>query len=72
MQFFDSNRPAHGAFARLFLRHPQDTEALWEEVKDLITPEVGFLLSMILLSINLIPNRSTRRNDSSSERIHLC
>ncbi len=42
--YFDSNSPSHDSFTRLLLRHPLDTEALWEEVKDLVTPETGLLI----------------------------
>jgi putative transposase len=42
--FTDSNSPAHDSFTRLLLRQPPDTEALWEEVKDLVTPKAGFLI----------------------------
>ena len=42
--FIDSNSPAHDSFTRLLLRQPPDTEALWEEIKDLVTPETGFLI----------------------------
>jgi putative transposase len=41
---FDSNNPAHDSFTRLLLRQPPDTEALWEEVKDLVISETGFLI----------------------------
>lgn len=42
--YFDLNSPAHDSFTRLLLRQPPDTEALWEEVKDLVTPKAGFLI----------------------------
>jgi hypothetical protein len=42
--YLDSNSPAHDSFIRLLLRQPPDTEALWEEVKDLFNPETGFLI----------------------------
>lgn len=42
--YLDSNSPAHDSFTRLLLRQPPDTEALWDEVKDLVTPQVGFLI----------------------------
>jgi hypothetical protein len=42
--YLDSNSPAHDSFTRLLLRQPPDTEALWEEVKDLVTPGVGLLI----------------------------
>ena len=31
-------------FTRLLLRQSPDTESLWEEVKDLVTPETGLLI----------------------------
>jgi FOG: Transposase and inactivated derivatives len=42
--FFDSNSPAHDSFTRLLERQPPDTDALWEEVKNLVTLEVGLLI----------------------------
>jgi hypothetical protein len=44
--FIDSNSPApsHDSFTRLLLRQPPDTEALWEEVRNLVTPKTGFLV----------------------------
>jgi hypothetical protein len=31
-------------FARLLQRQPPDTDALWEEVRDFVQPEDGFLV----------------------------
>ena len=42
--FLDSKSPAHDSFTRLLERQPLDTEALWEEVKTLVTPEIGLLI----------------------------
>jgi putative transposase len=42
--YLDSNNPSHDSFTRLLLRQPPDTDALWEEVKDLVTPGTGFLV----------------------------
>ena len=42
--FSDSNNPAHDSFTRLLERQPPDTDALWEEVKNLVTPEIGLLI----------------------------
>jgi putative transposase len=42
--FFDSNSPAHDSFTRLLDRQPPDTDALWEEVKNLVTLEIGLLI----------------------------
>ena len=42
--FLDSSSPAHDSFTRLLGRQPPDTDALWEEVKDLIIPETGLLI----------------------------
>ena len=42
--YFDSNSPAHDSFTRLLLRQSPDTEALWEEVKNFVTPETGLLI----------------------------
>jgi SRSO17 transposase len=42
--YLDSNSPAHDSFTHLLLRQPPDTEALWGEVKDLVTPQTGFLI----------------------------
>ena len=42
--YFDSNSPAHDSFTRLLLRQSPGTETLWAEVKDLVTPETGFLI----------------------------
>jgi hypothetical protein len=38
------NSVAHDAFNRLLLRLPQNTEALWEESKQLINKQAGFLI----------------------------
>jgi len=32
--YLDSSSPAHDSFIRLLPRQPPDTEALWEEVKE--------------------------------------
>jgi len=42
--YFDLNNPVHDSFTRLLLRQLYDTETLWEEVKDLVTFETGFLI----------------------------
>ena len=45
--FTNSNSPtapAHDSFTRLLLKQPPDTEALWEEVKDLVVAKTGFLI----------------------------
>ena len=42
--FLDSNSPAHDSFTRLLRRQPSDTESLWEEVKNLVNPEIGLLI----------------------------
>jgi putative transposase len=42
--FLDSNSPAHDSFTRLLGRQPPDTNALWEEIKDLVIPETGLLI----------------------------
>ena len=42
--YLDSNSPAHDSFTRLLLRQSPDTEALWEEVKNFVTPETGLLI----------------------------
>jgi putative transposase len=34
--FSDSNSPAHDSFTRLLDRQPPDTDALWDEVKNLV------------------------------------
>jgi putative transposase len=38
------NNPSHDAFTRLLQRQPPDSEALWNEVKDIIQPQKGFLI----------------------------
>jgi putative transposase len=38
------NCPSHDAFTRLLQRQPPDTEALWDEVKDIVRPQEGFLV----------------------------
>ena len=42
--FSDSNSPAHDSFNRLLDRQPPDTDALWNEVKNLVTLEIGLLI----------------------------
>ena len=42
--FLDSNSPAHDSFTRLLRRQLSDTESLWEEVKNLVNPEIGLLI----------------------------
>ncbi|AAM06081.1 hypothetical protein (multi-domain) [Methanosarcina acetivorans C2A] len=39
------NAPSHDAFTRCLQRQPPDTEALWEEVKNHVKPEGGFLIA---------------------------
>ena len=39
-----NNSPSHDAFTRLLQRQPQNTEALWNEVKPLINPKSGCLI----------------------------
>ncbi len=36
--------PSHDAFTRLLQRQPHDKEALWDEVKDIVQPQDGFLV----------------------------
>ena len=57
--FSDSTSPAHDSFTRLLERQPPDTDALWEEVKNLVTLEISLLLSMIQLSISHMLNTWT-------------
>ena len=38
------NNPSHDAFTRLLQRQPPDTDALWDEVKDIVQPQDGFLI----------------------------
>jgi len=40
----DQNAVAHDAFNRLLLRLPQNTQALYEEAKQLINKQGGFLI----------------------------
>ena len=39
-----SNAPCHDAFTRCLQRQPPDTEALWDEVKNHVKLEEGFLI----------------------------
>src|SRR5690349_18709910 len=39
-----AHKPAHDAYTRLLTRRPPDTEALWQEVQPLVTPESGLLV----------------------------
>jgi len=41
---FVANAPSHDAFTRCLQRQPPDTEALWDEVKNHVKPEEGFLI----------------------------
>src|SRR5665811_2165890 len=41
---FVANAPSHDAFTRCLQRQPPDTEALWNEVKNHVKPEEGFLI----------------------------
>ena len=41
---YDGDPPSHDAFTRLLQRQPPDTEALWEEVNDIVNPQDGFLV----------------------------
>ncbi len=41
---YSGNSPSHDAFTRLLQRQPPDTEALWDEVKDIVQPQKGFLI----------------------------
>ena len=41
---FIANAPSHDAFTRCLQRQPPDTEALWDEVKNHVKPEEGFLI----------------------------
>src|SRR5665647_1617837 len=41
---FVANAPYHDAFTRCLQRQPPDTEALWDEVKNHVKPEEGFLI----------------------------
>ena len=36
--------PSHDAFTRLLQRQPLDTDALWNEVLDIVQPQDGFLV----------------------------
>jgi len=36
--------PSHDAFTRLLQRQPPDTDALWDEVKDIIRLQEGYLV----------------------------
>jgi len=38
------NKPSHDAFTRLLQRQPPDTDALWDEVSDIVQPQDGFLV----------------------------
>lgn len=38
------NCPSHDAFTRLLQGQPPDTEALWDEVKDIVRHQKGFLV----------------------------
>jgi hypothetical protein len=38
------NNPSHDAFTRLLQRQPPDTDALWDEVKDIVQPQKGVLV----------------------------
>ena len=38
------NNPSHDAFTRLLQRQPPDTDALWNEVRDIVQPQDGFLV----------------------------
>jgi hypothetical protein len=38
------NKPSHDAFTRLLQRQPPDTDALWDEVRDFVQPQDGFLV----------------------------
>jgi len=38
------NNPSHDAFTRLLQRQPPDTDALWNEVLDIVQPQDGFLV----------------------------
>lgn len=38
------NSPSHDAFTRLLQRQPPDTHSLWNEVKDIIQPQNGFII----------------------------
>jgi putative transposase len=38
------NNPSHDAFTRLLQRQPPDTDALWDEVRDIVQPQDGFLV----------------------------
>ena len=38
------NNPSHDAFTRLLQRQPPDTDALWDDVSDIVQPQDGFLV----------------------------
>ncbi len=38
------DNPSHDAFTRLLQRQPPDTDALWDEVKDIVRPQDGYLV----------------------------
>jgi hypothetical protein len=38
------NNPSHDAFTRLLQRQPPDTDALWNEVRDIVQPQDGVLV----------------------------
>ena len=38
------NKPSNDAFTRLLQRQPPDTDALWDEVRDFVQPQDGFLV----------------------------
>ena len=38
------DNPSHDAFTRLLQRQPPDTDALWDEVKDIIRLQDGYLV----------------------------
>lgn len=40
----NDNSPSHDAFTRLLQRQPQNTEALWNEVKSFVNPKSGHLI----------------------------
>jgi len=43
-QPFGENSPSHDAFTRLLQRQPPDTDALWNDVRDIVQSQDGFLV----------------------------
>lgn len=71
--FIDSNGPAHDSFTFLLLRQLLDTEALWEEVKDLVTREMrkSYLINIKELRIQLKGIRIQLKNKNKLKGIRI-